>query len=462
MQNLLLIEPPFQRFMGFSKFFFPLALGYLATYVNAQGYPARVYDAEYDPDGQSFEFSRKIELYQRYLDALGADTHPVWQAVRRRLAETAPDVVGISVYSEKVGSALKVAALCKQVNPACQVVLGGAHASIVPDRLMADTNVDFVVVGEGERALLGLLQALDGRHTMDAVPNLVYRRQGAVVHNPSGDIVADLDGIPYPDRALLMEQDVYRPDDNSIIMTSRGCPFACSYCYNPSRRHVRWRSIDNVIEEIKAVKAQFNPRRFYFKDDSFSLRRERVETFCRRLIAEKIDIRWECLTRVDLMDESLLVLMLDAGLEVLKVGVESGSPAILKAVNKKISLDQFRRAARLFNRHDLFWSTFFMIGLPYETEADIALTKQFMQALAPKFISMSLFTPYPQTADFDYLVRHNMASLDMDWNLYDPHSPHTHFTRFIDKDRFDRIAADVFQTVDDYNRRQKNIMAKTA
>lgn len=458
--RVLFIEPPFQRFMNFPRYFFPYSLGYLATRIKKCGYETAVYDAEFCKDGVSTNFSGKIKLYQQYLDSLKTENHPLWNEIKQRIESYKPDVVGISVYSEKVGSALKIAEISKRINPQCVTIFGGPHASILPDQLIVNSNVDYLIAGEGEEAICKFLQFLENQLNIRDVDNLVYKKNGTIVHNQAGSMIQDLNTIDFPDRELLMEIKQYRPDDISMIMTSRGCPFSCSYCYNPDRKSVRWRSIENVINEIRYVKEKYNPKRFYFKDDSFTLNKARIMEFCEKLIKTKIDIKWECLTRVDLVDEDLLKIMLEAGLEIVKVGVESGSPSILKLINKAITVEQFKAAALLFNKYNIFWTTFFMIGLPYETEKDIELTKKFMIELEPKFISMSLYTPYPKTPDFDYLVKHGMASVDMDWNLYDPHSPYTYFARFINKERFLEIAEDIFATVDQYNEKNNNILAK--
>ena len=147
-----------------------------------------------------------------------------------------------------------------------------------------------------------------------------------------------MDSLPFPDRESLYRLETYRPEDMSMIMTSRGCPYNCTFCSSIWERRVRMRSIENIIQEIEYLVERFGTQKFYFKDDTFTVNRKWVDAFCDALMQRNLDIQWECLTRIELVDEDLIQRMRQAGMFNLKIGIETGSERLLKATQKNISL----------------------------------------------------------------------------------------------------------------------------
>ena len=196
-----------------------------------------------------------------------------------------------------------------------------------------------------------------------------------------------------------MSESRYTSEDMGLIMTSRGCPYGCTYCSTDTRR-VSYRSIDNVLKEIRLVKEKYGTSQFSFKDDSFTVNRKRVEDLCDRLIKEKFNINWECNTRVNLINDDLLLKMKRAGCNSIKVGIESGSERVLKEMNKGITHDQVRNAAKLFRKVGIHWTGYFMMGVPGETVEDVYKTLDFMYEVKPDFASIGVYEPFPGTPMF--------------------------------------------------------------
>lgn len=232
-------------------------------------------------------------------------------------------------------------------------------------------------------------------------------------------------------------------------------------------RTVRYRSVDNVIEEIKYVIRKYGAKQLAFKDDSFTVNKKRIIEFCDRLIADGIKVNWECTTRVDLIDENLLGKLIKAGCNTVKVGIESGSENILKMINKRISHEKVRTAAKLFNKHGIFWSSYFMMGLPNETEEDIYSTLKFMKHIKPDYASIGIYEPYPGTELFDLGVRLGLVNSNMSFSEYFERPPDEYYLKnrkkrvnTIEHERFEIICEEVLKEFDNYNKSFKRLIKR--
>ncbi len=450
--RILLIDPPFYRTIGYYNRYFPLGITYLAAALRRHGCQVAVYDADCNRGSATdIDYSRLPEKYPRYIEALNDSAHPVWAEIRATLRQYQPQLVGITVVTPKVGAALKVASLCKEYDSACIVVMGGPHATLKPDEMLQNCpDADFIVRGEGETTLVAVVQRINGSAAgaldglLADVKGVSYRRNDDIVHNPAQELIDDLDTVPHPARDLLMGRDSCTSEDMGLIMSSRGCPYECSYCATSIwRRKTRFRSIPNVIDEIRSVIDAYGARQFTFKDDSFTVNRNRVLELCDALGRENIKINWDCNTRVNLIDEELLRAMKKAGCNSVKVGIETGSERILDLISKKTTFEQCRRAARLFRKVGIFWTGYFMMGLPTETERDIRQTLGFMKELKPDFASISVYEPFPGTRLFDIGVEKGVVKPAMTRRDFFS-TPPNHYYKADPNRQVDIIEEDVF------------------
>jgi radical SAM superfamily enzyme YgiQ (UPF0313 family) len=406
--KILLIEPPFYRFIGYYNRYFPLGLSYLAAVLRRKGHDVLIYDADSNIKPSKINYARLEEDYPLYLKALKNDSHPVWQETRETISGFRPDIVGITAWTTFVASSLKLASICKEYDKTVPVIVGGPHGTIKWDELMRICpDIDLLVCGEGEETILELVEKI-GKNKKYApgilkdVKGVVYRHNEQLIRTGPREFIEDLDTIPFPARDALLNKASYDSEDMGLLMTSRGCPYGCSYCATSIwKREVRYRSINNIIEEIKLVKNVYGTSQFAFKDDSFTVSRKRVMQLCDRLIAENLNINWDCNTRVNLVDEELLTKMKAAGCNGIKVGIETGSEKILKLMNKNITLDQCRKAAGLFKKAGIYWTGYFMMGLPSETKEETYETLRFMKEIKPDFASLSVYEPFPGTDLFE-------------------------------------------------------------
>lgn len=311
-------------------------------------------------------------------------------------------IVGITATTGEIISAKKIANLVKKRNPKTVTVVGGTHATYLPDDCLG--YFDLVVVGEAE-------------YTVEAILKGEYA--GPLI---TGKPVGDLDALPLPMRhpfsfsETLFEGAGYGkgPKTTSII-TSRGCPFSCAFCQEKPRP-VRFRSPKNVAEELKEIVDKWDCHHFRFEDDSFTLKPERVFEICHLL--EPLRVHWRCHTRSDLFDREMARAMRLAGCDEVGFGVESTDQHVLNIVNKEETLEEHIKAIRIAEDSGIKAKAFFMTGLPGETDEIVDLTCRFLERAQPSKVILSRFTPYPGSQIWANADKYNVAWIDPDFNHY--------------------------------------------
>lgn len=415
--RIMLVDPPFYRFMGYYNRYYPLGLVLVGTALRGAGHEVAIADADRNRRSGDVDYSRLPERYPTYVAGLNAASHPAWEELRTTLRTYEPQLVGISGFTPKFGAAARVAEICKEDNPDRPVVIGGPHATLCPEEILRNSAcIDAAVVGEGEATIIELAEHFGSRagKPLEGIAGLAFRAKGSIVKTPERKRAGTLDGFPLPDRALLLGRASYTAEDMGLMMTSRGCPFDCAYCaITVWGRKMAYRSVDSVIAEMRVVRERYGTRQFAFKDDTFTVHRKRAIEFCERLIAEKLDVNWDCNTRVNLVDEPLLRLMKRAGCNEIKFGIESGSERVLQTLDKGITKEDARRMSRLMRKVGLLWSGYFMMGVPGETAGDVRQTAEFMYELQPNFAAIAVYEPFPRTAMFADGVRRGLVEPEM-------------------------------------------------
>ena len=328
------------------------------------------------------------------------------QAFERALASFQPDVVGFSVMSVNLKIALILAGSVKRLRPEALVLFGGIHPTIAPEDTIREDAVDAIGIGEGEESLTELLAALDGGRDYSALPGLWVKSDGRVFRNPVRPLVQAVDALPFPDRDALPAERLQAELYGINILTSRGCPFPCAYCqneflmdlYRGQGPFVRYRSLENVFAEIDEVIRKYRPSRLSFSDESFTLNARRLEEFCREY-PRRYNLPFLCQTRPDLVDDTTMRRLKDAGCDFVNMAIEAGNPAIRNAVLKRnISDEKIVQAFTLARRFGIRTGSFNMIGLPGETLATVWDTINLNKTLQPDRIMCTVYMPFKGTA----------------------------------------------------------------
>lgn len=406
--KILFINPPYTNFAGIDEsagHMMPLCFGYLAAYARK-----RVEDLEFKIlDGEAQECSL--------------------EDIRSAVTEFNPHVAAITAPTPALKFVYRIAEIVKEQNKHIRVVVGGIHPTVMPERTIKECQaIDFIVVGEGEETFCQLLMALKREsNRFDQIEGLWYRQAHHIKNTFKRKLIADLDTIPFPARDLY-DLHLYRSaptkkvsDENATpILTSRGCPYNCIHC--PSKtvwdQRIRYRSTENVIQEIEICIHNYGLREFNFFDDTFTINRKRVVEICKKILERRLNIYWICFARTNTIDKELVKIMKDAGCRKISFGFESGDQHILDLMRKKTTIDMGRKAVQAVQQSEIPVHGSFMLGNIGETEDTIKKTIAYAKSLYLDNATFFITTPFPGT---------DLYKVAMDLGNITPHTPWENF-----------------------------------
>ncbi len=376
----------------------PLGLAAIAAYLQRAGHHCWLLDLNADPGGEA----RMVELLR--------DEQPRW--------------IGFSCTTSSFLDGVRLARRAKAELPGVQIVFGGAHVSALREKILCDYEViDFVVVGEGEQTLLELLAA--GPDQADQVAGLIGRRRGEVFQTPQREQLV-LDQLPFPAYALLAGYPQryqlpifnYPRTPNSSCISSRGCPYACSYCdRSVFGRSFRFNSAEYLYEHLAYLKERFRLRHINFYDDQFTFQRQRVVDFCEKLLQRPLGMTFNCAVRAEHIDPELLRLMKEAGCWMISLGIETGDPELLARHRQNPDLDMLAHRLWQIKQAGIRTKGLLMMGLPGETEASIRRSMDYVFSLPIDDFNLAKFTPFPGTPLYEQID--SLGTFDEDWERMD-------------------------------------------
>lgn len=455
--RILLINPPFQRLNKVQNSYFPLGLGYIAAVLDNDRHFVRIYNADKGKEDGDFSYINlnkdRIASHDNYLRALRDKGHYVWKEVLDTIEEFRPDVVGIQAMTSTFPSAVIVASICKSFNRKLPVIMGGIHPTISPQKVLDNADTDFIVIGEGELVVAQLMYSLEkGQPRFADIKGIGYKESGKQYINGKREYVGNLDDLPLPARGLVLNPRLYTYEMASII-SARGCPFNCTFCNAQSiwSRNVRYRSPENFIQEIEIIKSRYGGGVIAVQDDTFTVNKDRITKICNMLIKNRLNIKFRCNSRADIVDPAYLSLLKKAGCVNISLGVETGSPRLLKLIDKCISVEQIINSARLIKQAGIEFDTTFLIGTPDEKEEDIICSIELLKKIKPNFTNICTYTPYPGSAMYERTKELGLIRDDLDWSRYSHHSYHNTFVSSIPKERFEQLRNELIETADRYN-----------
>lgn len=342
-----------------------------------------------------------------------------YEDIKNEIKSFAPDMVGIPAWTFSYLDTLITARIVKEVNPDIKVCLGGPHVTIYPEETLTQTAVDYVIQGEGEYAFTALVNALRDKKALANIPNLGFKENGKIYVNAPAQELKNLDGLPFPDRTLAPYKMYYSILDKArpvtTMITSRGCPFQCVFCYQKNTGW-RYRSAKNIVDEIEEC-VTLGIKNIFIFDETFTVNKKRVIDICNEILKRKIKIEWDIRSRVDTIDEEMLKILKKAGCKRISFGVEAGNKKILGVLNKQIDLATAEKTIKLSKKHGFIVLVDFMVCSPEETKAEISQSLDLAIKMNPDFVQFSVTTAMPATELYTMAVKNGVLNKDV-WREY--------------------------------------------
>lgn len=348
------------------------------------------------------------------------------------------DLIGISFRTASYRSAMQFILAIKKMKKVPLLVVGGHHVTAFPEHSLQDLNCDISVRAEAEEIILELVEALKNKQPLYQIKGISFREGDKVITTPKAPAIGNLDDLPYPARHLLpMER------YNAItILTSRGCPFSCIYCDKGiSTSQVKFRSPENVYNEILEVNRNYSEKRIYFVDDHFFLSRQRLNKIFDLIEKNGPRFSWICQARADGVDLKILRRAMSVGCKLIIYGIESGDPVELEYIKKQTTVEQARRTFFLTNQAGIKARANFMLGFPISTHNTIRNTIRFAKSVPLEVVRFFSVAPLPNTELWDRVYGRDTDLNKINWDEFDFYTPTYSTSELTQKDILGYVGA---------------------
>jgi radical SAM superfamily enzyme YgiQ (UPF0313 family) len=372
-----------------------MGIEYLSSALKRAGHDTELL---FDPGSGDVEY--KFNIIERYFDVSG-------KMIKKAKAYK-PDLIAFSCLTNLYPWVSKMASLLKK-EMAVPIIAGGLHPTILPEFVIKNPDIDMICVGEGEEALVELANSMQNGKIDYSIKNIWFKKDGEIVRNPPRPLMQDLDSLPFPDKDMFRRYGCF--SDRLYVMTGRGCPYQCTYCFNsyyrkllnqPGHSYTRRRSVGRVIEELKYFKSRYRIKEVFFYDDVFTINDEWIKDFAARYKKE-IGLPFKVLVHPKNVKKDIMILLKEAGCIYVDIGLESGSEDVrYKLLKRNMSNDDIINTARVLKEVGIKFCTLNIVGFPTETTEQMWETYELNRKIKPDGTIVSIFYPFPKTelADF--------------------------------------------------------------
>ncbi|MGI2335572.1 MAG: B12-binding domain-containing radical SAM protein [Dehalogenimonas sp.] len=376
--RILLVNPARKHLDTFGRHsVFPNSLLYIASVLEKTGHEVRIYDNQVDLREPS------------------------------DFVDFNPQIVGFSVLSgPNIAEAIQQTKEFKALLPDVKIIWGNVHPSVMPQQTIAEDYIDYLCIGAGEYLMVELAKHLEtGTPSISEIRGLVWRNESAIVFNKPSDFIQNLDELPDPAWHLI---DVLSYWEKSLN-TSRGCPSKCTFCYSPLfyKGYSGDLSAERIVNQIEYLNKKYNVRFMRFFEDTFTCNRDRLRRFCELMISRKVPVQWDCDSRIGLADEDI-ALMSKAGCLSVGLGIESGSPRVIKFIKKGITVKAVEETIERLARHKIMPRLYFIAELPTETLEEFQETQDLIKRLDQPPYQYMPYMPFPGTVLYDYIIKEGL------------------------------------------------------
>ena len=356
--------------------------------------------------------------------------------IRKYIERQGPDIVGMPCTTPARFEVLDTTALIKKVNPNIKIILGGPHATLMPQQILENYPfIDIIVRNEGDFTLLRLIECIERNGKLGDVQGISFRKGEKIYHTPDAPFIRNLDQLPFPAyhkfnlREYVPYEDITTELNRLVrapLISTRGCPYKCIFCSSSDFWGHRWRfqSPKYVVDLMEYLYSQFDARYQRFFDDHFFASKRRTIEICQELVKRGLhkEIIWRCEGRPDAGDREMYAWLAKAGCHMIEFGVESGTEEGLLALNKHYTLDQIRKALKITKDVGIFRKCFFIIGGPHENQKTVKQTRKFIEEVDPDRIHTFVLTAFPGTQLYERAKSEGLIDDDF-WlkrQTYDP------------------------------------------
>lgn len=391
---MILINPKSTKFGIFERYVplsVPIGIGYLAGYL--------------------LHHNKAVEIIDEHIRPISKEA--LEDAIK---FFSPPYLFGISCLTASVTRGLVIAGIIKNLYPESKVILGGIHPTVLPDEVLENNNIDFVVRREGEEIINELCEAIKNKSDYSKIKGASFKINGKIIHNPPAEL-PDLSRIPqFPYQLFEKHKDRY---NFGFIASSRGCPYECIFCSQRiiSGKQYRYVPTEIVIDEIELLVNKYKQRHVNFVDDNFTANRQRVTELAEVMVKKKFyeKVTFDCQTRADAIDDSILVLLKKAGFRSIDFGLETASERLMVLLNKRETVKQNIKGVKLAKKHGFSVVGTFILGLPTETREERWQAYNLAKELRLDYVRFNNATPYPGTKLYEIAKAENRLYIEKTW-----------------------------------------------
>ena len=336
------------------------------------------------------------------------------EELSRRVKEIQPDMVAMSIMTFNLLDALHTARILKRDHPNLKICLGGPHVNLYPKETLHQSEIDYVVFGEGEKIFASLIQALESSDTLKSIKGLGWKENGKGHINTAETELLDLNELPFPARHLVdvssYKHIIGEGRQFFTIQATRGCPAACSFC-DIRKTKFRVRSPESVVNEIQQL-VEMGVDDLFFVDDTITIDKKNVLEICDLIVKRNIKIHFKISARVDTINKEVIRALKKAGCYRIHYGIESASPKHLKYLQKGQTPEKVERACKMTRDAGMGFFAYMMIGIPHETKEEMFETVDFAKKLKPDYAQFSICTPYPKVELYYQMLHEGIVPED--------------------------------------------------